>query len=144
MRRQDIDTYRELKISTMNQKELIVFLYDSAIKLIISAKEKIVSKDVTGRQADLNRARNIFLHLLATLDLEAGGEFARKLSALYAFFIEKITVANATESARELDEITPMIEDIKSAWESAKFQEEPASVVSEKSVEAARTVSLEV
>lgn len=112
-----VRTYQQMHVSGLNQKELIVMLYSGALKFIEDGKQIIHSNDVPLVHDKLNRARNIFIHLLATLDLEKGGELAQKLSALYAYFIEKITIANVTKDERELDEIIPLIQSIKESWE---------------------------
>lgn len=117
MTKKDINTYLRMKISEMSQKQLIVFLYESAINLIEESRETIGKGDLQGTHQRLDRARNIFLHLLATLDLEKGGDFAKKLSSLYAYFVEKITMANTTKNTRELDDILPMVCEIKDCWE---------------------------
>jgi len=109
--------YQQMHISGLDQKELIVLLYSGALRFIEEGKELILKNDVPGTHEKLSRARNIFLHLLSTLNMKAGGEFATKLSALYAYFIEKITMANATKDIKELDEIVPFIKEIKEAWE---------------------------
>ncbi|UCC79416.1 MAG: flagellar export chaperone FliS [Candidatus Zixiibacteriota bacterium] len=117
MAKKELKTYRDVKIKNMSQKELIVFLYESALELIDQGKERIGAGDVPGTNEKLDRARNIFLHLLATLNLEEGGEFAKRLSALYSYFVEKITMANTCNKVKELDEIIPLVNEIKEAWE---------------------------
>lgn len=112
-----VKTYQQMHVSGLNQKELIVMLYSGALKFLEEGKQIIHSNDVPKIHDKLNRARNIFIHLLSTLDIEKGGELADKLSALYAFFIEKITVANVTKEEKEIDDIIPLIKDIKESWE---------------------------
>jgi flagellar protein FliS len=126
---EDIKIYRQMHISGLNQKELIVLLYTGALRFIDEGRKLIIENSVPGAQEKLDRARNIFVHLLSTLNLEAGGELAGKLSALYAYFIEKITMANVTRQVKELDEIIPLIKDIKEAWEKVDINDEniPAS-----------------
>jgi flagellar secretion chaperone FliS len=143
VKNQDIDVYKRLKISSMSQRELIVFLYESSLTLLEEAKEKIGANDVPGTFEKLNRARNIFLHLLSTLNVEIGDEFGLKLSSLYAFFIEKITVANVTKNTQELDEIIPLISDIRDAWANIKFDENEPSPA-KKNNETSVAVSMEV
>jgi flagellar protein FliS len=119
-----VKTYQQMHISGLNQKELIVLLYSGALRFIEEGKELIAKEDVPQTHDRLNRARNIFIHLLSTLNLEAGGEFADKLSALYAYFIEKITMANTTNNVEELDEIVPLIQEIKESWEKIEVTDE--------------------
>lgn len=117
MAKEELKTCRDLRIKNMSQKELIIFLYKSALELMDQGKERILASDVPGTKEKLNRARNIFLHLLATLNLEKGGEFAKKLSAFYSYFVEKIIMANACNNVDGLDEIIPLVNEIKEAWE---------------------------
>ncbi|NLI15037.1 MAG: flagellar export chaperone FliS [candidate division Zixibacteria bacterium] len=118
-----VNVYQQMHISGLNQKELIVMLYSGAIRFIEQGRELILKKDVPGAHAKLNSARNIFIHLLSTLNMEAGGQISKKLLSLYAYFIEKITMANATKNVAELDDIIPLIQDIKEAWEKVEFDE---------------------
>jgi flagellar secretion chaperone FliS len=140
--KRDIDTYREAKIKSMNQKELIVFLYESSLELMEQAKEKIEANDVPGTHEKLDRARRIFIHLLGTLNLEAGGELAQKLSALYAFFIEKVTMANVTKNIQELDDIIPLVAGIKDSWAAIPYEGD-IPVPDARPMEAARAISVE-
>ena len=139
----DVSTYKKDRILNMNQQQLIVYLYESALRLMEEAKPKKIAKDVNGTHEKLDRTRRIFLHLIATLNLEAG-EFAEKMSALYAYFVEKITVANVTKEISELDDIIPMVAELKDAWNQMEFDEskskaamsDPLANVSMLSVEA--------
>jgi flagellar secretion chaperone FliS len=140
---QNVNAYWEMKISGMSQQELIVFLYESSLRLLEEARETIQLKDVPGTHEKLSRARNIFVHLLSTLNLEAGGDFAARLSTLYAFFIEKITVANVTKNTAELDQIIPLIVGIKDAWATMKY-EESGSVSANRRLETKQAISVEV
>jgi flagellar protein FliS len=118
-----LKTYQQMHISGLDQKELIVLLYSGALRFIEEGKEIIPQKDVPLINEKLSKARNIFIHLLSTLNMEAGGEIADKLSALYAYFIEKITMANATKNVKDLDEIIPLIQAIKESWEKINFDD---------------------
>jgi len=120
----NLKTYQNMHISGLNQKDLIVMLYSGALRFIDEGKEFIHKNDVPQTSEKLSRARNIFVHLLSTLNLELGGEFAEKLSALYAYFIEKITNANVTKDIKELDEIIPLISEIKESWEQIDINDE--------------------
>lgn len=119
-----LKTYQHMHVSGLNQKELIVLLYSGALRFIDEGKELIRKKDIPGTNEKLSKARNIFIHLLSTLNMEVGGEFSTRLSALYAYFIEKITMANATNNNRELDDIIPFIKDIKESWEQIDIDDE--------------------
>ncbi|MEE9555564.1 MAG: flagellar export chaperone FliS [candidate division Zixibacteria bacterium] len=124
MTKKNIDTYLKMKISDMNPRELIVFMYESTINLMEESKETIKNGDLQGTHTRLNRARNVFLHLLGTLNIEEGGDIAARLSSLYAYFIEKITMANTTKDPELLDEIIPLVVEIKDSWENMELDAE--------------------
>ena len=113
-----------MHVTSLNQKELIVLLYSGALQFINRGRDLMLKKDIPGTFENLNKARNIFIHLLSTLNLEKGGEVAQKLSGLYAYFIEKITVANMTKEIGELDDIVPLIAKIKKSWENIDINNE--------------------
>lgn len=113
----NLKVYQRVQISGLNQKELIVMLYSGALKFINEGKNLILEKDINRTHEKLSKARDVFVHLLTTLNMEAGGELAEKLSSLYAYFIEKITMANVTKEIGELDDIIPLIQEIKESWE---------------------------
>ncbi len=116
--------YREIleaKTSGKSQRKLIVFLCELAIDLIEQAKVTMYKSDMSETSQFLNRARNIFLHLLSTLNLEAGGDSVKRLSLLYSFIVEKIYIANSTKSVQALDDIIPIVSDIKEAWQESKI-----------------------
>ena len=113
--------FLEAKTSSKSQRELTVFLYGLAIDLMEQAKVTMNKSDMSGTSQCLNRARNIFLHLLSTLNLEADGDSEKKLSSLYLFIVEKINIANSTKSVQDLDDIIPIVSDIKEAWQESKI-----------------------
>lgn len=139
-----VNVYQQMHISGLNQKELIVMLYSGAIRFIEQGRELVLKKDVPGGHAKLNSARNIFIHLLSTLNMEAGGQLSQKLSSLYAYFIEKITMANATKNVAELDDIIPLIQDLKEAWEKIEYDETSKSTEDQTKLESVQTFSAEV
>ena len=139
----EIDAYREMKIMNMSQQELIVFLYESSLELIEQAKERIHAGDVPGTHEKLDRARRIFIHLLSTLNFEAGGELAKKLSGLYAYFVEKITMANVTKNIQELDDIVPIIIGIRDSWAAIRCEVKNEAFEKNKLTENPRMVLIE-
>ncbi len=114
--------FLEAKTSSKSQVELIVFLYGLAISLMEQAKITMNKGDMSETSYCLSRVRNIFLHLLSTLNLEAVGDSAKKLSSLYLFIVEKINIANSTKSVQDLDDIIPIVSDIKEAWQESKSE----------------------
>ncbi|PJA29259.1 MAG: flagellar export chaperone FliS [candidate division Zixibacteria bacterium CG_4_9_14_3_um_filter_46_8] len=119
---QNIKTYERVQTDGLNQKQLILILYNGVSRLLVEAKEAIAKKDDQLAHDKLDRARKVVFHLLSTLNFEAG-EIAHMLSPLYSFIIVKITEANMKKDADLVDEIIPIVENIKEGWEGIQLDD---------------------
>jgi hypothetical protein len=80
-----LSAYRETRIRTASQGQLIVMLYDEAVKQLDIALEMIASaKRKPNSIEKINKAvvktQEIITELMASLDFEVGGEIARTSS----------------------------------------------------------------
>ncbi|MPM64641.1 Flagellar secretion chaperone FliS [bioreactor metagenome] len=53
---------------------------------------------------------------MATLDVSQAGEWGQNLMNIYDFIVRKLTEANIKKDVKIVDEIIPLIEDIRDAW----------------------------
>ena len=102
--------------TTTNQKDLIVMAYDGILKFLNRAKEHIARTEIEAAHNTLTRARDIVEELASTLNMEAGGQVAKNLWNLYVFFMQKITEANFTKDPKRIDEVVPVIQELRDAW----------------------------
>jgi len=56
---------------------------------------------------------------MATLDVTKGGEWAQKLMSVYEFIVRRLTEANLKKDIKIMDEVIPLIEDIRDTWTEA-------------------------
>lgn len=109
----------ETGVATATPQMLIVMLYDGAIKAIASARAELMRKDFAAKGRQLSKAIGIIDEgLKLSLDLEAGGEIAANLAALYDYMTRQLMVANLHDDVAILDEVTRLLRDLKGAWES--------------------------
>ena len=94
--------YQRQSVMTMTQGEMLTKLYDEVIK------------QMSGANNALQNAQRILFYLKSTLDFKY--EISGNLDALYDFFIERIVQANLKKDAAILDEIIPMIEDLRDTF----------------------------
>ena len=66
--------YREEHVNGLSQKELILMLYDGAIKFTTEAKNAVEKKDFPISYKSIVKARDIVTELLCILDVKQGGE----------------------------------------------------------------------
>ena len=106
--------YQRQSVMTMTQGEMLTKLYDEVIKQMSGAKICLTEKDLSGVNNALQKAQRILFYLKSTLDFKY--EISGNLDALYDFFIERTVQANLKKDAAMLDEIIPMIEDLRDSF----------------------------
>ena len=106
--------YQRQSVMTMTQGEMLTKLYDEVIKQMSGAKICLTEKDLSGVNNALQKAQRILFYLKSTLDFKY--EISGNLDALYDFFIKRIVQANLKKDAAMLDEIIPMIEDLRDTF----------------------------
>ena len=106
--------YQRQSVMTMTQGEMLTKLYDEVIKQMSGAKICLTEKDLSGVNNALQKEQRILFYLKSTLDFKY--EISGNLDALYDFFIERTVQANLKKDAAMLDEIIPMIEDLRDTF----------------------------
>ncbi len=107
--------YRQTQVQTAAPEQLIVMLYDGAIKFCLQAKECIANKDMSGANAALIRVQDIISELQFSINDEAG-EIAQQLSLLYDYLYRRALDANLEKDVAIIDEIVNMVRDLRSTW----------------------------
>lgn len=111
-------------VASADPHKLTLMLLQGALDKMAYAKGCIERKDLAGRSEHLSRATAIIINLRDTLDMQAGGEVAENLFALYDFMVERLTDANIQNSLKIVDEVIALLSPIRDAWlqipESAK------------------------
>ena len=106
----------------MSQAELVVTLYQGAIRYLHEAIDLVAAERFDQSWRKFDRARRIVVHLCGTLNRDAG-EITDKLSALYAFIIEQITLANARRDERIARDCIEILTTLKEGWDGVAEQE---------------------
>lgn len=99
--------YQQQSIMTMTQGELLLKLYDEAIKQLNYAERFLDAKELDKVNACLLKAQRIFNHLNMTLEMQY--DISKNLESLYDFFNYKITQANIHKDVKPIREILPML-----------------------------------
>lgn len=119
--------YRKTQIETASPEALILMLYDGAIRFIGQAEIAFEEKNIEQISNLLLRIQAIFTELLSALDKDKGGEIAVNLERLYVFFLEKLSDANIKKDPKPLEEIKPLIIDLRNTWEQAMQKHQSSS-----------------
>lgn len=108
-------TYRQTEVQSRTPLELVVMLYDGALKFLNQAREAIDRGDIATRRDATTRAMAIVNELQSTLNMEAGGDVAVRLDELYTFVNGRILQA-ATEGVAPIDEATRVLAMLRESW----------------------------
>jgi flagellar protein FliS len=119
----------ETAVQSADPHQLILMLYDGALMALAQAVVAMEQKDIPKRAQSISRAIAI-IHdgLHASLDVEAGGELAQRLAALYDYMVERLTQANATNNAAAVQEVSGLLRTLREAWAEMPRQQAAAAV----------------
>lgn len=117
-------TYKETTIKTAGQGQLIIMLYDEAVKQLAKAIELLelnnTQKKDPGRIEQIGKAvmktEEILTELMVSLDFEQGGEISKNLFSLYTWFNKELLEANINKDIQRMLTIKDMISDLRNAW----------------------------
>ncbi len=96
---------------------LIQMLMEGAFERIATAKGCIQRQDIPGKGEQIGKAIDIIGGLREALNLEAGGELAANLEALYEFMQRRLLEANLRSDVAILDEVADLLRPIKEGWD---------------------------
>ena len=75
------NAYKKASVNTLDQNKLIIMLYDGAIKNANFAVQYMESGEIEKVHDSLIKTKNIVTELLATLNMDQGGEIAKNLKS---------------------------------------------------------------
>jgi flagellar protein FliS len=110
------EQYRQMQVRSRTPLELVVMLYDSAIRSMAAASEAAARRDLRARRDALSHAQAVLVELQSTLDLERGGAIAAELDRLYTYAFTRLTDAVVERSNKPIDEARAVIETLADAW----------------------------
>ncbi|RKP45384.1 flagellar export chaperone FliS [Pararobbsia silviterrae] len=96
---------------------LIVLLYEGARKALAVARMAVQSNDIQGKGKAISKAIGIIgSGLRDVLDLEAGGEIAQRLDALYAYMNRRLMEATLRMDDTLIIEVDALLANLEDAW----------------------------
>lgn len=110
------EAYQDASITTQSKGNLIVMLYDGAVKFLKLAVKEIDEKDPEAKGKYIVKAQNIINELNTVLDLDAGGEIAANLRRLYLFMNQRLSEANLKQDPQKIKEVITLLEELNQSW----------------------------
>jgi flagellar protein FliS len=114
--------YKNTQVETANQEKLVLMLYNGAIKFINRAQEGLDDNDYETVNKLLGKSQAIINELMATLDLERGGEIAENLYNLYDYMNRQLIQANIKKEIEPMIEVQELLKELRSTWQEVMKQ----------------------
>lgn len=108
--------YRDMEVLSAPPGRLVVIVYDFLIVHLRRTGIAIDTGNLELRSESLGKAQDALAELMGGLDMERGGEIAKQLGALYAFFISSLIDVGRTNDTRLLARITAQVTDLRDAF----------------------------
>jgi flagellar protein FliS len=111
-----IDAYRRTQAQSATPMQLVVMLYDGALRFLTEAKGAQAVGDLPRRSHALRKVAAIVAECHSTLDLERGGELAAELDRLYNYISARLLDITVTRDATAIDEVHKLMTTLRNAW----------------------------
>jgi flagellar protein FliS len=111
--------YLKTQVQTASREQLVLMLYDGAIRFSEQARDRITAEDYEEAHNFLIRAQNIVLELLYALDRKTGGEVADNLASLYTYCYNRLVEANVHHLPEKVEESNSVLRGLREAWAQA-------------------------
>ncbi|WP_032121993.1 flagellar export chaperone FliS [Clostridium amazonitimonense] len=113
------NAYKNNSVNFASKEQLLLMLLDGAVRFAKTGRQAIEEKNVMKAHENIIKTEDIFIELMATLDVEKGGAWAKNLMSVYEFINHKLIQANLKKDIAILDEVIPLIEEIRDTWNEA-------------------------
>ena len=119
------DAYKKASVNTLDQNKLIIMLYDGAIKNANFAVQHMESGEIEKVHDSLIKTKNIVTELLATLNMDQGGEIAKNLKSLYSYMFSQLVEANMEKKSEPVLAVIDLLKELRGAWIQIREKKKP-------------------
>lgn len=106
--------YGTRKVETASPAELVLMLYEGAIKFCNIAMGAIEKKDYEKANTNIQKARRIIVELQTTLDHKY--KVAEDFDVIYDYIFKTLVQANIKKDPEILEEALKQLRDLRDAW----------------------------
>jgi flagellar protein FliS len=109
-------SYQQRALAGATGIELIIALYDGAIRFLYRAVQCVEEDDVRGRRIAVKKVLDIVTYLQARLRPDLGGAVAASLADFYATMFTMTLEASHLESKEQFEEVIGFVRNVREAW----------------------------
>ncbi|MDF2673254.1 MAG: fliS [Clostridiales bacterium] len=114
-----LNTYQQNSVNTASKERLLLMLLEGLVKFIKQGISGIEEKDIEKSNTNLSKAQSIVLELLASLNMQVGGEISKSLSLMYDYMHRRLVDANIKKDVEIANEVLGFAEELKETFEEA-------------------------
>jgi flagellar protein FliS len=119
-----LSAYRQTRIKTASQGQLIIMLYDGVVNSLDHALDLLHRKSEFRKDPSkieemgkaIIKAQEIITELMVSLDFEKGGKIADNLFALYTWFNKELLEAHVASDEARILMVRNSFIDIRKSW----------------------------
>lgn len=111
--------YKTAQYSTASPEQLLLMLYEGAIKYARQAQKDMEERNVEAANNKLKKTEDIISELMISLNMDEGGEIAQNLYNLYDYMNRRLIQANIRKDPGLVDEVINLLTSLKESWEEA-------------------------
>ncbi len=107
-------SYQQNSVNTASPGELTLMLYNGCLKFINLAKHGMQSKDIEGKNLNIQKAQNIVHELMVTLNMDL--EVSQNMMSLYEYMNRRLVEANIKNDLDALAEVEGLVTEFRDTW----------------------------
>ena len=114
-----LGAYKKTSVKTASKEQILLMLYQAAIKNCKKAMEAIDNKQIAQKGEHIGKLQDIIIELSNSLDHEVGGEVAQELASLYDYILYASTQANIKIEKEPLNGCLNVLNTLYQGWAEA-------------------------
>lgn len=120
------EKYRQSSVQTSTPAQLLLMMYDGAIRFVKMGVEGIKEQDFQKANTFLNKTQSIVNELIVTLDYSF--DVSKSLSSLYEYINYLLIQANIKKEAAPAEEALGYLVELRQTWaQAAKMAQNPSA-----------------
>jgi flagellar protein FliS len=117
-----LGAYKKTSVETASKEQILLMLYQAAIKNCKKAIEAIEQKNIAKKGEYIGKMQDIVVELSNSLDFEVGGDVAKELASLYDYILYSSTQANIKIDKSQLEGCLRVLNTLYDGWTEAVKQ----------------------
>lgn len=114
-----LGAYKKTSIHTASKEQILLMLYQAAIKNCKKAIEAIDGNRISEKGEFIGKLQDIVIELNHSLDFEVGGDIAKELASLYDYVLFASTQANIKIDKEPLEGCLNVLTTLYEGWTEA-------------------------